>query len=160
MAAKSGRAAASEDEVELLPAGMNNEQFNDNDDDESSKPPAHKRMKSEVSDALREKWTNQSLEFLDWIEHEENLDVYQVAAVLYQTTGLKNPETWKSLFKVFVCGTLQIAGMMYLCAYFMFIQESDEEEEGLTGFDKYCRMSKGSEANDSVSLKLLGIGFI
>ena len=149
MAAKAGRAVASEDEIELL----------NGDEMKLEDQPPLKKTKSEVDDDLREQWTEQSKEFLDWIEHQENLDVYQVAAVLYQTTGLKNPETWKSLFKVFICGTLQIAGMVYLCAYFMFIQDSDEEDAGLTGFDKYCRMNKGSEANDSIELKLLAIFF-
>mmetsp|Transcript_32892 Transcript_32892/g.28847 ORF Transcript_32892/g.28847 Transcript_32892/m.28847 type:complete len:329 (+) Transcript_32892:71-1057(+) len=148
MAAKAG----SEDEVQLIPA-------QDNPSGDYGQPPSLGRSKSEVADDLREKWIAQSEEFLDWIEHQENLDVYQVAAVLYQTTGMKNPETWKSLFKVFVCGTLQIAGMVYLCCYFMFLQESDEEEAGLTGFDKYCRMTKGSEANDQIELKLLAIFF-
>ena len=118
-----------------------------------------KRQLSEIDDETRHRWELQKDEFLDWIEHQENLDVYQVASVLYQTTGLDNGETWKSIFKVFVCSFLQIGGMIYLCYFFMFRQLEDEEEVGLVGWHKYCRMNEGGIANDSLSLKLLAIFF-
>eukprot|EP01083_Nonionella_stella_P236465 830484_1 len=121
--------------------------------------PGHKRQSSEIPDEVIERWDKQKAEFLDWVSNGESMDVYQIASVLWQTTGLTDPETWKAMLKVFVCATLQILGMMYLCMYFMFEQDEDEIAAGLTGIAKYCRMEKGSEENDSMFLKLLAIFF-
>ena len=93
--------------------------------------------------------------FLDWIEHQENLDIYQVAAVLLKIKGFWSGETLKSLFKMLTCSLLQIFGMIYLLYYELAIQE-DEDTDTLTGRIKYCR---GNIVAEDPYLKALGIGF-
>eukprot|EP01084_Bolivina_argentea_P066763 121733_1 len=115
--------------------------------------PGHKRQSSEIPDEVIERWNRKKNEFLEWVANGDSMDVYQIASVLYQTTGLTDPEAWKAMLKVFVCATLQIFGMIYLCVYFMF---QDDQDEVPAAYFKYCRMGKNS---NSVFLKLLAMFF-
>lgn len=118
-----------------------------------------RKQKSEVDNDMRARWRKQSEMFMEWVQSGENLDIYQVASVLYQTKGLKHPETIKSIIKMCVCAVLQNVGMLYLLFYCVFMMDDDEEEAGLTGFAKYCRMEQGGAANDDPFLKMGAIFF-